>query len=216
MTTFDSTKASLSDLLREIKEGKIQLPDFQRGWVWDDDHIRDLLVSIARSFPIGAVMLLEAGGEVRFETRPVEGLEDLVPKGQVPEKLILDGQQRLTTLTQALSLNAPVQTRTAKGKRIQRHYYFDIRKAVEAPHALEEAIVAVDENRQLRSNFGRDIELDLSTTELSANSSTSRAVKSLDRMTGRPPCIALLPSTSPSTWHFGVKCWRRSVATSYR
>lgn len=166
MTTFDSTKASLSDLLREIKEGKIQLPDFQRGWVWDDDHIRDLLVSIARSFPIGAVMLLEAGGEVRFETRPVEGLEDLVPKGRAPEKLILDGQQRLTTLTQALSLNAPVQTRTAKGKRIQRHYYFDIRKAVEAPHALDEAIVAVDENRQLRSNFGRDVELDLSTTEL--------------------------------------------------
>ena len=40
MTTFDSTKASLNDLLREIKEGKIQLPDFQRGWVWDDDHIR--------------------------------------------------------------------------------------------------------------------------------------------------------------------------------
>lgn len=166
MTTFDSTKASLSDLLREIKEGKIQLPDFQRGWVWDDDHIRDLLVSIARSFPIGAVMLLEAGGEVRFETRPVEGLEDLVPKGRAPEKLILDGQQRLTTLTQALSLNAPVQTRTAKGKRIQRHYYFDIRKAVETPHALDEAIVAVDENRQLRSNFGRDVELDLSTTEL--------------------------------------------------
>ena len=45
MTTFDSTKASLNDLLREIKEGKIQLPDFQRGWVWDDDHIRDLLFS---------------------------------------------------------------------------------------------------------------------------------------------------------------------------
>lgn len=45
MTTFDSTKASLNDLLREIREGKIQLPDFRRGWVWDDDHIRDLLVS---------------------------------------------------------------------------------------------------------------------------------------------------------------------------
>ena len=166
MTTFDSTKASLNDLLREIKEGKIQLPDFQRGWVWDDDHIRDLLVSIARSFPIGAVMLLEAGGEVRFETRPVEGLEDRVPKDRAPEKLILDGQQRLTTLTQALALNEPVSTSTAKGKSIKRHYYFDIRKAVDMPHALDEAVVAVDERRQLRSNFGRDVDLDLSTTEL--------------------------------------------------
>ena len=108
MSTFDSTKASLNDLLREIAEGKIQLPDFQRGWIWDDDHIHDLLVSIARSFPVGAVMLLEAGSEVRLQTRPVEGLENKVPKDQVPEKLILDGQQRLTTLTQALSLNMPV------------------------------------------------------------------------------------------------------------
>ena len=48
MSTFDSTKASLSDPLREIEEGKIQLPDFQRGWIWDDDHIRDLLVRLAR------------------------------------------------------------------------------------------------------------------------------------------------------------------------
>ena len=166
MTTFDSTKASLNDLLREIREGKIQLPDFQRGWVWDDDHIRDLLVSIARSFPIGAVMLLEAGGEVRFQTRPVEGLEGLIPPNREPEKLILDGQQRLTTLTQALSLEAPVNTRTAKGKKIKRHYYFNIRKAVEMPHALDEAVIAVDEHRQLRSNFGRDVELDLSTREL--------------------------------------------------
>lgn len=166
MTTFDSTKASLNDLLREIREGKIQLPDFQRGWVWDDDHIRDLLVSIARSFPIGAVMLLEAGGEVRFQTRPVEGVEGLIPPNCEPEKLILDGQQRLTTLTQALSLDGPVNTWTAKGKKIKRYYYFDIRKAIEMPHALDEAIIAVDEHRQLRSNFGRDIELDLSTREL--------------------------------------------------
>jgi len=71
MTTFDTTKSSLADLLGDIRSGKIQLPDFQRGWVWDDDHVRDLLVSIARSFPIGAVMLLETGGEVRFETRPL-------------------------------------------------------------------------------------------------------------------------------------------------
>ena len=166
MSTFDSTKASLSDLLREIKEGTIQLPDFQRGWIWDDDHIRDLLVSIARSFPIGAVMLLEAGGEVRFQTRPVEGLENRVPRDQVPEKLILDGQQRLTTLTQALSLDGPVHTRTAQGKGIKRRYYFDIQAVVDAPDLLEDAVVAVDENRQLRSDFGRKVEMDVSTTEL--------------------------------------------------
>ncbi len=36
MTTFDSTKLPLKDLLKEVVKGKIQLPDFQRGWVWDD------------------------------------------------------------------------------------------------------------------------------------------------------------------------------------
>lgn len=166
MSTFDSTKTPLIDLLKDITSGKIQLPDFQRGWVWDDDHIRDLLVSVARSFPIGAVMLLENGGQVHFQTRPVEGVEHLISNGVKPEKLILDGQQRLTTLTQAIALSSPVQTRTNKGKEIQRYYYFDIRAALENPNSLEEALVAVDENRQIRSDFGRKVELDLSTREL--------------------------------------------------
>jgi uncharacterized protein with ParB-like and HNH nuclease domain len=42
MSTFDSTKTSLATLLNDIVVGKIQLPDFQRGWVWDDEHIRSL------------------------------------------------------------------------------------------------------------------------------------------------------------------------------
>ncbi len=164
--SFDTTKISLIDLLNDIKSGKIQLPDFQRGWVWDDNHIQSLLVSIARSFPIGAVMLLENGGEVRFQTRPVEGTEHLINQNVKPEKLILDGQQRLTTLTQAIALSGPVITRTDNGKEIQRYYYFNIRAALESPNNLEAALVATDENRQIRKNFGRDIELDLSTPEL--------------------------------------------------
>ena len=166
MMKFDSTKTPLRDLLQDIRKGTIQLPDFQRGWVWDDDHIRDLLVSLARSFPIGAVMLLETGGEVRFQTRPIEGIDPADLEEPEPESLILDGQQRLTTLTQAIGITAPVDTRTAKGKRIRRHYYFDIRQALEAPESLDEAVVAVDEHRQLRSDFGRQVDLDLSTTEL--------------------------------------------------
>ena len=57
MELFDSTKTRLYDLLREVQTGKIQLPDFQRGWIWDDYRIRSLLSSVAKSFPIGAVML---------------------------------------------------------------------------------------------------------------------------------------------------------------
>ncbi len=97
METFDSRKTNLYDILRDIHKGKIQLPDFQRGWVWDDNHIKGILASVAKSFPIGAVMLLETGNEsIHFKTTPVEGAP--VPDGVNPELLILDGQQRLTSL----------------------------------------------------------------------------------------------------------------------
>ena len=162
MSTFDSTKTSLDELLKDIACGKIQLPDFQRGWVWDDEHIRALLVSIARAFPVGAVMLLENGGDVRFKVRPVEGID---PKAAPPEKvesLILDGQQRLTSLTQVLKLDKPVDTLDSKKKKLKRYYYIDIERALEGPEYYEEAIFGVDEDRMIRENFGRDIKLDLS------------------------------------------------------
>ncbi|WP_421273879.1 GmrSD restriction endonuclease domain-containing protein [Aeromonas veronii] len=164
MSTFDSTKVALPDMIRDITTGKVQLPDFQRGWVWDDSHVRSLLVSVARSFPVGAVMLLDTGGEVRFQVRPIENVD--FPNGiPEPEKLILDGQQRLTSLTQVLALNKPVKTFDEKGKRIDRYYYIDIPKALEAEQ-LEDAIIAVEQSRQLKTNFGRDVALDLSTPQL--------------------------------------------------
>ncbi|WP_371356027.1 DUF262 domain-containing protein [Salmonella enterica] len=70
MSTFDTTKIALKDILGQITDGRVQLPDFQRGWVWDDEHVRSLLVSIARSFPVGAVMLLETGE--KFASRCVQ------------------------------------------------------------------------------------------------------------------------------------------------
>lgn len=163
MSTFDSTKTQLSDLLSKVVKGKLQLPDFQRGWVWDDEHIRSLLVSVARSFPIGAVMLLETGGQTRFQVRPVEGV-DLPPNASgLAEELILDGQQRLTSLTQVLKLDKPVATRDAKKRELHLHYYFDIENALQGPEWLGDAIKAVDEQRTQREDFGRKVVLDLST-----------------------------------------------------
>ncbi len=165
MSNFDSTKKRLADLLRDIVSGKIQLPDFQRGWVWGDQDIRSLLVSIARAFPVGAVMMLEAGGDTRFKVRPVEGLDPAKIKPEDTELLILDGQQRLTSLNQVLMLQHPVDTRTNTGKPLKRYYYIDIELALLGEEHYENAIVGVDENRVIKENFGRDIKLDLSTPE---------------------------------------------------
>ena len=163
MSTFDSTKTPLPDIIRQITEGKVQLPDFQRGWVWDDAHVRSLLISVARSFPVGAVMLLETGGDVRFQVRPIENLtfEGKLPE---PERLILDGQQRLTTLTQVLALHEPVKTFNEKGRAIDRFYYIDIQRALE-DDTLEGAFIAVESDRKVKTNFGRDVVLDLSSPE---------------------------------------------------
>jgi hypothetical protein len=120
-------------------------------------------VSIALSFPVGAVMLLEAGGEARFQVRPIENLT-FPGKVPEPERLILDGQQRLTTLTQVLALDVPVKTFDEKGKQIDRFYYIDIARALESD-TLEEAFVALKANRMKKENFERDVVLDLSTPE---------------------------------------------------
>ena len=111
---FETNPVHLGQLLKDVEDGKIQLPDFQRGWVWDDDRIRGLLASISRRFPIGAVMTLAAGGEINFKTRFVEGVN--ANSTNAPDQFLLDGQQRLTSLYQALLHPGPVDTKDSRGK----------------------------------------------------------------------------------------------------
>jgi len=164
MESFDSTKRSLYEILKDVDSGKIQLPDFQRGWVWDDNRIKGIIASVAKSFPIGAIMLLETGNEnIRFKTKPVEGVIGL--NGTKPEMLILDGQQRITSLYQAIITNRVVNTRNSKGYEVKRWYYIDMVKALDPDSDLEEAIFSINENKIITENIGRDIVLDLSTEE---------------------------------------------------
>src|SRR5437667_7990082 len=112
--TFATGEPNLSELLEQAAAGKLQLPDFQRGWVWDDNHVRSLLASVSLAYPIGAVMMLKTGGdEVRFKERPIEGA---IPTSTAAERLILDGQQRLTSLFQSLIMGKPVATRDDRGR----------------------------------------------------------------------------------------------------
>ena len=163
-TTFSPDKIALSDMLRSVADGKLQLPDFQRGWVWNDDHIRSLLASISMSFPVGAVMTLATGNpDVKFKTRPLEGAEP--PVNARPDFLLLDGQQRMTSLFQAIASGKVVDTRDARDKDIQRWYYVDIRKAVDPNVDREEAFVSLPKDRLTR-NFRGEVVVDYSTPEL--------------------------------------------------
>lgn len=160
---FSSNELPLAQLLDQAARGELQLPDFQRGWVWDDDHIRSLLTSISLSYPIGAVMTLEAGNpDVNFKARLLEGVR--LGERPEPNMLLLDGQQRLTSLFQALKSRDPVRTRSPRGKTLERHYYAQIEACITPSRDREEeGIFSIPEDRIVRSDFGRLVELDLRT-----------------------------------------------------
>ena len=87
-----SLDTELSELMREVSSGKEQLPEFQRGWTWDNDRIRGIIASLSQGYPMGAIMRLEYGNEnVRFKYRTIEGV---TVTGVTPEFLILDEPTR--------------------------------------------------------------------------------------------------------------------------
>ncbi len=159
---FATNPLALSDLLKECHSGAIQLPDFQRSWVWDEDRIRSLIASVSRAFPIGALMTLQVGGEVEFKPRTVEGAPASTAE---PSALILDGQQRLTSLYQVAYRGQVVETVTPKKKHVKRWFYIDMRKALNPSVEREDAVIGVPEDRRVKSDFDRTVNLDLSTRE---------------------------------------------------
>jgi hypothetical protein len=159
---FDTTKEDLKDILKNVDEAKLQLPDFQRDYVWGDDDVQSLIASIAKGYPVGALLTLKTGGAVEFKPRVLAGV---TKDGKKPKELLLDGQQRMTSLYQAMYSDKPIRTKTKKDTEVERFYYLDINKAATDAANIEDAILGVPADRILKTNFGRDIVLDLSTPE---------------------------------------------------
>ena len=105
-----SLDTELSELLRDVTSGKAQLPEVQRSWTWDDGRIRGILASLSQGYPMGAIMRLECGNEnVKFKYRPIEGVKNVTV---APNCLILDGQQRLTSMYRTTCSTDAVFTKT--------------------------------------------------------------------------------------------------------
>lgn len=157
---FGIEKEFLRGLLDEAASGKSQLPEFQRDWVWPMENIRSLLASISLGYPVGTLMMMKTGGDVKFKQRPIQGAAPTKPA----ERLILDGQQRITSLFQALKLGAPIETQDVRKRRLSGWFYVDIQAALD-PHAdREEAFLFVPADRKER-NFRGEVERDLSEAE---------------------------------------------------
>lgn len=99
MTSFDTDKKHLTFLLDQIEQKDLALPDFQRDFVWDSGATRELVRSVMQSFPAGTLLLMQ-GAATHFKPRPFSEAPRL---GGEPSFLVLDGQQRLTSLSLAFS-----------------------------------------------------------------------------------------------------------------
>jgi len=163
-STFQTNPFDLHKLLEDSHRGILQLPDFQRSWVWDEDRIKSLIASISRAFPVGALMSLDTGGPVNFKPRPIEGTPPEA-KHAAPQSLLLDGQQRMTSLYQVTLRRKVVETITSKKKKVKRWFYIDIRKSMDPSADREDAIIVVPEDRFIRTDFGREVVLDVSSPE---------------------------------------------------
>lgn len=166
LSNFDIGKPVLADLLLQIHQGRIQLPDLQRSFCWVDELIIRLLASISKGWTIGAIMLLEnSSPQWVFRPRLVEGV--CLDEPPMPTYLILDGQQRLTALYMALFSKQPVQLQI-RGKRGHRYskrwYYIDMEKALDPQVRREQAIVSLNQDR-IKARFGENKKIDCSTPE---------------------------------------------------
>ena len=137
---FKTNPEKLKGLLLGIEEGKIALPEFQRDWVWKPENIRELIISVSQSFPAGSLLTLRTAKKT-FQTRYFAETE--VPSDREPERIVLDGQQRLTALFQTLQ--------SKKGVKKDKRYFFyvSLGKLLNG-ESIEEALFYVDESKKVK------------------------------------------------------------------
>lgn len=95
---FDNIPSKVADLLTDVKNGHIGLPDLQRPFVWKDNKVRELLDSMMKGYPIGYIMLWSSPEE--YDNTGYIGKNDKIYNR--PDDLVIDGQQRLTALLASL------------------------------------------------------------------------------------------------------------------
>jgi hypothetical protein len=88
-------EASVEELVSMIERGELRLPEMQRRYVWRSTRVRDLMDSLYRSYPSGAILLWETDEAVPLQEFAVSQTANPYQS----TRLLLDGQQRLTSLS---------------------------------------------------------------------------------------------------------------------
>lgn len=143
---FQAKSESLATLLPEIDQHKAALPNFQREWVWETQMVSDLIVSVANRYPAGSLLTMP-NSHTTFALRPFSGSgTDLKTN---PTLMILDGQQRLTSLYQALYSKDGVRDKSGKTYYI----YLNVKELMtydsvtaQNEYTFERCILAIQQN----------------------------------------------------------------------
>lgn len=104
-------------LVTQAYEGRLKLPAFQRNWKWQRSQVILLYDSLRQGFPIGSFLFLKSGKRVDLSPREFRGAGPN-SKAYPPERLVLDGQQRLTAGLELFYGNGPTR------------YFLDIEKLI--------------------------------------------------------------------------------------
>ncbi len=96
---FKNIPSKVGDLVKDVRNGRIGLPDLQRPFVWRDNKVRELFDSMLKGYPIGYIMLWESPSE--YENKK-SIIVDNSKTYEEPKELVIDGQQRLTALVAAM------------------------------------------------------------------------------------------------------------------
>lgn len=144
---------NVSDLLREVNNGSIVLPDFQRSFIWEPEDVRELLVSVIGDYFIGSMLLLEEfKDDSPFALRLIEGVPEVNENAKIQSivKILLDGQQRTTALFYALyEPDLPL-----KNRRSSYRFYLDLGKALKKE--WDDAVVAISSRDKRKLSEIRD------------------------------------------------------------
>lgn len=103
------SEATVEELVSMIERGELRLPEMQRRYVWRSTRVRDLLDSLYRGYPSGAILLWETDEEVPLQDFSVKQQSNPYKS----TRLLLDGQQRLTSLSSVIR-GEPVSVRGRK------------------------------------------------------------------------------------------------------
>jgi len=147
---------TVKDILQMAMQGTLVLPDFQRGFIWEPEKVRELIVSVLGAYFIGSMLILESSKDnPLFRLKLIEGVEKVNKGAQIQSqiKILLDGQQRVTALFYAM--HEP--EITLKGRKNPSKIFIDLERALQQDWDSAVRILSAKDKKTLAEIEGKTL-----------------------------------------------------------